>query len=261
MSSSFALDMSEELEFTLGGKKHSLTIKQMIKNFKVYKYTVKSPYADKLLTFEGIRLLDVFDFFKYKPKSNHKIEFECDDGYTPSRSFKTVKELDLIIAFRQVNAKNGDWDLIPQGKSKVTPGPFWLNQKKKVKNKKVSWPYQVVHIRSIDLKKKFPLIYPKDLDPESIQAKGFDLFQTHCMTCHSVNLQGGEIGPELNIPQNITEYRTDKFLKAFIKNPNDFRANSRMSDFKKLKDSEIERIIAYLKEMKNNKRLEQIEKD
>jgi hypothetical protein len=34
-----------------------------------------------------------------------------------------------------------------------------------------------------------------------------------------------------------------------------------MSDFKKLKDSEIERIIAYLKEMKNNKRLEQIEKD
>ena len=41
-------------------------------------------------------------------------------------------------------------------------------------------------------------------------------------------MKGGKMGPELNVPKNILEYRDREQLAAFIKNPQAFRFGSLM---------------------------------
>nr|WP_243431984.1 cytochrome c [Aliamphritea spongicola] len=87
---------------------------------------------------------------------------------------------------------------------------------------------------------------------------GYNKFKNLCVACHTVNLEGGEIGPELNIPQNITEYREIPYLKQFIKNPSSFRARSRMMTFDFLADEDLDSILAYLSYMADHKKLDKI---
>jgi len=38
-----------------------------------------------------------------------------------------------------------------------------------------------------------------------------------------MNREGGRVGPELNVPQSIVEYRPEAQIKAYIRNPLQFR--------------------------------------
>ncbi len=88
----------------------------------------------------------------------------------------------------------------------------------------------------------------------SAQAQqGFALFKQHCLKCHSINLQGGALGPELNAPKNVTEYWQRHDLKAFIKNPESYRYQSKMPAFSFFSDAEIDAVLAYLQQMKQQK--------
>ena len=49
--------------------------------------------------------------------------------------------------------------------------------------------------------------------------RGFDLFKAHCVRCHSINQQGGRIGPDLNAPKSIVSYRPKKMIKAYTDMP------------------------------------------
>lgn len=84
--------------------------------------------------------------------------------------------------------------------------------------------------------------------------RGFGVFMKSCIACHSINLEGGTQGPELNIPRNITEYREANYLVEFIKDPSSFRARSKMPTFKdSLSSEDIESVLGYLKWMREHK--------
>ena len=68
-------------------------------------------------------------------------------------------------------------------------------------------------------------------DKNESVTRGERIFQQNCVACHSLNLEGGVVGPELNVPKNILEYEDRKFLKEFIGNPSSFRARSKMPAF------------------------------
>ncbi len=53
------------------------------------------------------------------------------------------------------------------------------------------------------------------------------------------------MGPELNYPKNVTEYWKPDQLKLFIKNPADFRHDSKMPRLE-LQDDQIDLILEYL---------------
>jgi hypothetical protein len=48
------------------------------------------------------------------------------------------------------------------------------------------------------------------------------------MKCDSLNVVGGSMAPEFNVPKNITEYWKGDNIIAFAKNPKSFRRSSIM---------------------------------
>lgn len=74
--------------------------------------------------------------------------------------------------------------------------------------------------------------------------QGFLLFKQSCISCHSNNLQGGELGSELNAPKNVTEYWTEAHLKAFIPNASGYRYKSKIPAFPQLSSQDMDRLVA-----------------
>ena len=94
---------------------------------------------------------------------------------------------------------------------------------------------------------------PQNAGDESPQMKGFAIFKSSCIRCHSINLQGGDLGPELNAPQNVTEYWRPEILRAFIQNSTAFRYKSKMPAFPDMTAKQLDQLLAYLKHMKEHK--------
>ena len=123
------------------------------------------------------------------------------------------------------------------------------------------WPFKLGKFEVMGtLKALYPNIHPNNKVPKGSRIdEGFNLFIQHCFACHTINKEGsGNIGPDMNLPMNPTEYfRNKSVLKQFIRNPQSVRyfKNSQMMTFppKDITDQELDKLIAYLKHMKKNK--------
>ena len=67
-----------------------------------------------------------------------------------------------------------------------------------------------------------------------------------------MNREGGRVGPELNVPQNILEYRPEPQVRAYIRDPATFRYGN-MPPHPDLTDAQMDALIAYLGAMKDRK--------
>lgn len=77
-----------------------------------------------------------------------------------------------------------------------------------------------------------------DIDGESIFKR------EGCASCHIFKGQGGGAGPDLT---NISETRSDRWLRQQIKNPAKNNPDTRMPDYRHLSRKEINALIKYLK--------------
>ena len=110
------------------------------------------------------------------------------------------------------------------------------------------WPYQLAEIEIVDFATKFPHVPPPGAAPDSPAQRGFAVFRRECIACHAINGEGGKVGPELNVPRSIVEYREAAQLKAFIRDPRSFRYTS-MPTHAHLTDAELEALLAYFTHM------------
>lgn len=174
--------------------------------------------------------------------------FECSDGYKP------VMELSKIygntkgyIVFKDLdNRSKENWaDSI---KDKFYP--YYLVWDDVEKNDdSFMWPYGLVAIKLTSANLMFKDAYPSN---RSLR-KGFNLFRTHCMKCHSINNVGGTMAPEFNIPKNITEYWNEEDIIQFAKNPKAYRNNTHMPGLPMIENPDFKEIVSYLKYMKDFK--------
>lgn len=206
--------------------------------------TVFSPVYGKNKTYEGFWLRDILTLagLQAGPAKFDELTFICDDGYEASAALSLVESSRMLVAFREAM---GDFEDFRQGKETVNPGPYYVVGTTAGSYDRFPWPNRVESIEAVSFEEKYRCIYPLGAPAGGPVARGYQLFRSTCLACHSINLQGGELGPELNIPQNITAYRSNAFLAAFIADPGKFRARSKMPGFD-LPAADIQAIIEYL---------------
>lgn len=213
----------------------TVTYDPVFKRAKKYEAIPLKPYLKKLIVTQNL------------DTANTEIIFLCKDGYNPSMPLSKVMEAKPYLAIKDIEAAEGkNWTDTLKGK--WTPFYLvWTNHSEGIKG--YTWPYGLKFLQF----KASDAAYKAAMPSDKKQLAGFKLYKAKCMKCHSVNKVGGVMGPEFNIPKNITEYWQTKDIKAFVKNPYAYRYNSKMPPVEGIKDKDLDQIIAYLSYMKGQK--------
>ena len=190
------------------------------------------------------------------------LETVASDGFVGLLPVELVlhPKKDEAQAYLAIEPPDVPWPPLP-GK-KVSAGPFyivWLNpQASDIRSEQ--WPYQVVTIRNTDAPaKRWPgLAVDPNLPADDPVRAGQALFVAECLVCHKLNHAGSaNVGPDLNLPENPTEYFLPAALHRYIRKPSSLRQwpAMRMEGFSpdNLSDREIDLIIAYLGHMAGRK--------
>ncbi len=183
-----------------------------------------------------------------------ELVFHCADGYAPSMDLARALSAQGIVAVRDLDRPANDpWEPFTRGKEMITPAPFYLVWPAiDGADTNYKWPYQLVSLSIESFDRRYEKATPPHGASDAAQ-RGFRLFVQQCASCHSVNLAGGDLGPELNVPRNVTEYWLPEHLAAFIKAPDSYRTGSKMPGFGHLAEAEHAAILAYLRAMRERK--------
>ena len=167
---------------------------------------------------------------------------------------------DGAVAYIAVEPMNRKWPNLPE--KDAGPGPFylvWVHPERSGIMRE-QWPYQVARLElATSIASRYPaLLVAEDLAADHPARAGQDLFLTQCFVCHRMNGAGdAEMGPDLNLPMNPTEYFRDAALAAYIRDPSALRTwpGQQMPAFPPddLSDDDIATIVAYLRHMAGRK--------
>ena len=226
---------------------------QQNNDFPLRQTTVNDPVYQQTKTYEGYDFKDVllasFDV-DHIDLNNASLRLECADGYVASMALRDALAGQGLLAVRDVEAGVGNaWMHFKKGNQLKTPAPFYLVWAAAEIEKK-HWTYQLVRIElQVDQNRDQHLL-PGDDETAKI---GYTIFRDRCVACHSINLTGGVLGMELNVPKNVTEYWDREHLRAYIKNPESYRAGSKMPPFAYLSERQMDSLLYYLEVMKSRK--------
>jgi mono/diheme cytochrome c family protein len=181
--------------------------------------------------------------------------FRARDGYVKPASVARVREVGGYLAFADADRMKDDnpgWE--PIDRRQVDPGPYYVVWEKPAQRDphRYPWPYQLVAIELASYARRYPHTVPAGLPAAAPAWAGFTIFRSECIACHAINGEGGTIGPELNVPQSIVEYRPAEQLKAFIRNPQRFRYTS-MPAHEHLTSADLDAVLAYFQAMRDRK--------
>lgn len=181
-------------------------------------------------------------------KSDHtEATMTASDGYASQAAAAKLTEEGGCLAFEDLDAGGGaDWE--PIGRKQASPGPFylvWTHPEQSTENA-YPWPWQLVSINLIRFEERYPEVVPHGAKPDSRPWRGYMTFRNQCMRCHSINREGGKIGPDLNAPQSVTAYRTKRWFKSYVKAPSKYRYTE-MPDHPQLSDDDLDSLWAYFK--------------
>lgn len=218
---------------------------------------VDDPVYETTKRYEGFALDEVlrraFPGLDEARAAGTELVLRAADGYAPSMGLDRALEGGGVIAFRDldVEAQPG-WRAFQQGKATLTPAPYYLVWPGvEPDDARYKWPYQLVEVALVPFAEKYGAAVPEGADDDA--RHGFVLFKENCMSCHSVNLVGGDLAPELNVPRNIAEYWAREHLVGLIRDASAYRARSKMPAFPDLSDADIDAILAYLDAMATRK--------
>jgi mono/diheme cytochrome c family protein len=220
---------------------------------------VLDPYYQAPRRFLACPLERVFELgFGAPPASFADREFllEALDGYTRTAPGSQLAEGGAWLAFADAaRAARGEAGFDPIDRRQIDPGPFYLVWTGPGRNDahRWPWPYQLARIAIARFEERFPHTVPVGATEGAPARRGFELFRRECAMCHAVNGEGGSVGPDLNVPRSIVEYRPAEQIKAYVRNPQSFRYTS-MPPHPHLRDADLDALVAYFSHMSEHKR-------
>ena len=182
------------------------------------------------------------------------------DGFAAELTAAPLLEKTGARAWLAVEDPAQPWPALADGKPSA--GPFYLvwTDPQAGHISPEQWPFQISGIKQLKtVAERFPALLPDPkLATNDPVNQGFALFQKNCLACHRLNGAGdAQVGPDLNIPYNPTEYFGGDFLKRYIRDPQSLRhwPQAKMPGFAAsvLPDDELEMLVGYLKHMAGRK--------
>jgi len=208
------------------------------------------PYYAKNKRFRALRLQRVLEKgFGNENFGGDEFVLRARDGYAVPMRGALVTEDGAFVAIEDLDVPG--WE--PIGPQHANPAPFYLVWSKAEQTNLDSHP-RPWQLEKIEIA-RFDAIYPHtspNAPAGSPAARGYDLFRDRCIKCHAINREGGRVGPDLNVPKNVTEYRPEDQIRAYIKDPTTFRYGN-MPAHPDLSDADLDALVAYLRAMKDRK--------
>lgn len=181
--------------------------------------------------------------------------FRAADGYEKPSEGRRLGEAGGFVAIADAELSSGDaLRFEPIDRRRVDPAPFyvvWTGGRQRQEDG-YPWPYQLVEIAIVRFEDRFPHTVPPGAAEDSPAARGFTVFRERCFSCHAINGEGGKIGPDLNVPRSIVEYRPAEQIREFVRDPSSFRYTT-MPPHRDLAESDLDALLAYLEAMSRAK--------
>jgi mono/diheme cytochrome c family protein len=179
------------------------------------------------------------------------VVFRARDGYAKVSSPARLAEDGGFVAMRDLDRAEG---FAPFGRAATDPGPFYVVWTKPPQRDTHAypWPYQLGAIEVTNVRARYPHTVPTGVPDGAPAWRGYAIYRGECMACHAVNGEGGTVGPDLNIPRSIVEYRPEQQLKDYIRNPAAFRYGA-MPSHEHLSAADLDALVAYFRAMQDRK--------
>lgn len=207
------------------------------------------PYYGKEKAFLAVPLAPLLRHgFSGNDLSSKHLVLRCRDGYTVPVRSEVLLEDGAYLALAE--SDSAVWE--PIGPQRTDPRPFYLFWTKPHQQNLEAYPrpWQLVGIELARFEALFPHVIPAS-QKEEVQ-RGFRLFSEQCIRCHAINREGGRIGPDLNVPQSIVEYRPLDQIRSYIINPLRFRYSS-MPPHPHLRSEDLDALLSYFSDRKDHK--------
>lgn len=176
------------------------------------------------------------------------------DGYVKPAEGETLLAEGGYLAFAEAGAEGEARPFAPLGPRRIDPGPayvVWTGLSPGERPER-PWPWQLRAVERAGFEARYPHVLPRGEPRGSAAWRGLALFRRDCIACHSLNGEGGTVGPDLNVPRSIVEYRPESQIRAYVRNPAAFRYGS-MPPNPQLSESELDDLLAYLRAMRKRK--------
>jgi mono/diheme cytochrome c family protein len=249
------------VEVEVGAEKRSFTRDELLARPDAATIEVpKEVTSGAPMTYRAVPAAALLSGLAFPPGS--VIEAVAIDGFAAQIPLDLMLNTDpsKSIAWVAIEPADRPWPKV-LGKD-YTAGPFYVVWTKPEVSgiRSEYWAYQLGKLRSqLSPTARWPaLAVDKALPADDPARAGEHLYVAQCLPCHKLNGGGAsDMGGDLNLPMNATEYMTDKGLHALIRDPKSVRfwPGMKMGGWSEdlLSDREIDHIIAYLKHIAGRK--------
>lgn len=245
-------DVGEILRFARDGEALlSLTKGELSAAIPAETFTAFDPYYRRAKTFRALPLAAVLaKGFPGVDLAREELVLRARDGYAVPMTGALLLEKGGYIAVADVEVSG--WE--PIGPQRANPGPFYLVWREAGQGdlERYPRPWQLAEIEIARFETLYPHVTPPGLPADAPAMQGLRLFREQCIRCHAVNREGGRVGPDLNVPQSIVEYRPEAQIRAYIVNPLQFRYGA-MPAHPHLREPDLDALLAYFHAMKERK--------
>jgi cytochrome c2 len=238
------------------------TLESLRERFPASRVRVREPYETSEVSFEAFSLAVVLDAI-YSPswRDEEELLFTCSDGYQPTVPVRRVLKHKAWLAFDRVDDAEFSIVKLESGqKKRIELGPFYLiwenlDDAQVRQEGDYGWPYQLVGVDLIRTVDRFARMLPPVGAVDEVH-DGFAAFRVHCSRCHTINGEGGRIGPELNALVSVVELRDAAWLRRWLDDPSQIAPESRMPRLNPAlpnRERTLSAIISYLEAMSSAK--------